>query len=144
MTAAMVLGQAATDTGSVVAFHPHLDTLGLVIALVLGYEFGLRKLAAGYAPRGEEPVGRLRRLAFYGGILLMFAVSSWPVHDIGERSLFMFHMVEHMTLALVVPLMLLWGTPWWLLRAVLLPILPVVRVLTKPIVALLLFNATLV
>ena len=142
MTAAL-LGQATLDTGSVVSFHFHLDSLALVAALVIGYEYGLRRLVAGYAPRGEEPVTTKQRLAFYAGIVLLFAVSSWPIHDIGERSLYMFHMIEHLTIALAVPPLLLWGTPWWLLRAVLLPVMPVVKLLTKPVVALFLFNATL-
>lgn len=140
---ALLLGQAGLDTASVTSFHFHLDSLALVTALVLGYEYGMRRLAAGYAPRGEEPVTTKQRLAFYAGIVLLFAVSSWPIHDIGERSLYMFHMVEHLTIALAVPPLLLWGTPWWLLRAVLLPVMPVVKILTKPIVALFLFNATL-
>ena len=52
-------------------------------------------------------------------------------------------MVEHLVLALGVPPALLKGTPWWLLRLLVRPILPVLRVATKPIVALITFNAVL-
>ena len=55
----------------------------------------------------------------------------------------MFHMMEHLTIALVAPPLLLGGMPWWLLRALIRPIMPVVKVLTKPLVALLLFNGWL-
>ena len=33
------------------------------------------------------------------------------MHDIGDQSLFLFHMIEHLLLALAVPPMLLLGTP---------------------------------
>lgn len=143
MVGAFFLGQATADSAAVVEWHPHFDTLGLVVAFVLFYEVGLRKLRAGYAPQGEPAVTRKQRWTFYAGVVALYVATSWPVHDIGERSLFMFHMVEHLTVALVVPPLVLWGIPWWLLRAALLPIMPVVRFLTKPVVAILLFNAML-
>jgi putative membrane protein len=127
----------------VTAFHLHLDVLGVIAALVFGYEFGIRRLSATHAPRGEIPVTRCHRIAFYAGVASLLVVSTWPVHDIGSGSLFMLHMVEHLVFGLVAPPLLLAGTPWWLLRAVLKPIMPLVRVLTKPLVALFLFNATL-
>lgn len=130
-------------TAEVLAYHVHLDVLLLMAVLGVGYELGIRHFAEVYAPRGEPAVGRFQRLLFYSGLGAMFVVSSWPLHDIGIGSLFMAHMVEHLALSLVAPPLLLWGTPWWLLRAVLRPVLPLVRNLTRPIVALLLFNATL-
>jgi len=143
MTAGFLLGQAAADTAAVTAWHLHPDTLGLVLALAVFYELGLRRLQSEYAPQGKAAVTTKQRVTFYSGVLLLFAVTSWPVHDIGEQSLFMFHMVEHLALALAVPPLVLWGIPWWLLRAALLPVMPAVRLLTKPVVALFLFNAML-
>jgi putative membrane protein len=134
---------AAANTSDVLAFHAHLDVLGMVAALVIGYEYGIRRLGHRLAPQGEEAVGRRQRLAFYSGAAVLFLVSSWPVHDIGERSLFVFHMAEHLGIALIGAPLVLVGTPWWLLRALLRPVLPVVRVLAKPLVALFLFNAVL-
>jgi putative membrane protein len=52
-------------------------------------------------------------------------------------------MWEHMVFGLIAPPLLLWGTPWWLIRVLVRPIMPIVRVVTKPIVALLIFNAML-
>ncbi len=131
------------STSDILAFHAHLDVLGLTIALVIGYEYGLRKLAATHAPRGEIAVTRRQRLFFYAGVVSLFVVSGWPVHDIGERSLFLFHMTEHLIIALTAAPLILLGTPWWLLRAVLRPVMPVVKVLAKPFVALFLFNGML-
>ena len=122
-------------------FHVHPDVVGVVVALVGFYDFGLTRLAERHAPRGEPAVTRRQIGWFATGIALFLAVEMWPFHDIAEGSLYSFHMVEHLVLALVVPPALLKGTPWWLLRLVVKPLLPVLRVLTRPIVALLLFNA---
>lgn len=137
------MNAAAASTSEVLRFHFHGDVFGLVLALAVAYEYGLRRLAAAYAPRGEEAVTRRQRIVFYTGLALLTVVRTWPIHDIGEQSLFFFHMIEHMTLSLLVPPLLLLGTPWWLLRLAVRPIMPLLRFLTRPIVALALFNATL-
>ena len=130
-------------TSDVLSFHAHFDVLGLVAALIVGYEYGLRRLATTLAPRGEIAVSRRQRIFFYAGVGMLFVVSTWPVHDIGERSLYLFHMAEHLGIALGAAPLIILGTPWWLLRAFLRPVLPVVKVLAKPIIALFLFNAVL-
>lgn len=137
-----ILGAAAT-TSEVVAVHIHWDVLGIVFGLGFGYHYAIKHLAGRYAPRGEPPVTNRQRTAWYSGVAAILIGSSWPVHDIGEGSLYLFHMLEHMLWAFVAPPLLLWGTPWWLMRLVTQPILPVLRILTKPIVALFVFNATL-
>lgn len=124
-------------------FHLHPDVIGFVAALVLGYEYGTRRLAALFRPVDEDGPTRRQRLAYHGAAALVLVVSTWPFHDIGESRLFVFHMAEHLTLGFVVPPLLLIGLPWWFLRALLRPVLPLVRLLTRPIVALVLFNATL-
>jgi len=136
---------AGTDArlGDIVEWHPHPAVLGVAAALLAGYFIGIRRLADRHAPRGEVAATGRQQGFFVAGVIMLLLVSSWPIHDIGEQSLFMFHMLEHLVLALAVPLLLLLGTPWWLLRALLRPVLPVVKVLTKPFVALFLFNATL-
>lgn len=127
----------------VVPFHIHFDVLGVLGAMVILYEYGLRRLAVLYAPRGEVAVTRQQRWLFYAGIFSLFVVSSWPFHDIGEQSLFLFHMGEHLVFGLIAPPLLLAGTPWWLIRLVVKPVLPALRVVTKPFVALALFNGML-
>ncbi len=136
-------GAVATSFSDVAAFHVHLDVLGIVVALAVGYEYAVRRLAADYAPRGEPAVTTRQRILFYSGLATLLIVSTWPLHDIGESSLFIFHMIEHLGISLIVPPLLLYGTPWWVTRMLVLPILPVMRILTKPLVALFLFNATL-
>lgn len=137
-----MLAVAAT-TAEVLSFHVHWDVIGLTAFLAVGYAYGIRRLAPLYAPRSEPAVTRRQQIAWYSGVALLFLVSGWPVHDIGSGSLFTFHMIEHMVMALVVPPLLLYGMPWWLLRRIVLPVLPVVRFLTKPLIALVVFNAVL-
>lgn len=124
-------------------FHIHLDVVGIVAALVVGYVYGVRRLAARHAPAGEPAVTGRQIAWFTGGVVLFLAVETWPLHDVATGSLFTAHMIEHMTLALLVPPMILNGTPWWLLRLVVKPVLPALRVLTRPLIALILFNAVL-
>jgi putative membrane protein len=134
---------ASASLGEVARFHLHLDVFGMVLALAIGFEYATRRLAEHYAPQGEVAVTRKQRVMFYSGLGTLMVVSTWPLHDIGESSLFMFHMVEHLGIALVAPPLLLYGTPWWLTRMLVRPILPVMRIIARPFVALFVFNATL-
>ena len=124
-------------------FHVHWDVFGLVVALSVGYFYGIRVLSRRHAPDSEPVVTRRQLAWFVGGLSLFLLVETWPVHDIGERSLFTFHMIEHLVLALLVPPALLKGTPSWLMRLAVKPILPLIRLLTRPVIAIVFFNAVL-
>lgn len=139
------LGAAVPPRVGLDAFpwHVHWDIVGVIAALVAAYAYGVTQMARRHAPQGEPAVTPRQVAWFAGGVVLFAAVETWPLHDIAEGSLFTVHMVEHMVLALLVPPMLLKGTPWWLLRLLVKPVLPVLRVLTKPVVALIFFNAVL-
>jgi len=66
------------------------------------------------------------------------------MHDIAEHYLFSFHMIQHLLLSLVFPPLILCGMPAWMLRYVLKPRgIGVARVLTKPLIALVAFNAVI-
>jgi putative membrane protein len=52
-------------------------------------------------------------------------------------------MVEHLVIALIVPPALLKGIPSWMLQLLVRPVMPLLRFATRPIVALLAFNAVL-
>jgi len=126
-----------------IPFHLHLDVLVVAAALIAGYELGIRILGPRYCPEDERPVTGWQRGLFYAGVMVLVLVSTWPIHDIAEGRLFLFHMIEHTALALIVPPMLFGGTPWWLMRAVVAPIMPVVKFITRPLIALVLFNGWL-
>lgn len=139
----MAVGYAPSTIDEVLAFHIHGEVVGLLAALVVYHVYGVRLLAPRLAPHGEPAVTSRQRFCYFAGVVLLGAVTSWPIHDIGDGSLFTFHMIEHMVIAFVAPPLLIAGTPWWLLRATVRPVMGVLRVLTKPLVALFLFNVTL-
>ncbi len=124
-------------------FHLHPEILGIVVAVVGGYIYGVRRLAPRLAPAGAPAVTGRQIAWFTSGMVLYLAFEAWPLHDIAEQSLYSVHMVQHLVLTFIVPPAILLGTPSWLVRHLVRPVLPVLRVLTRPIVALIIFNATL-
>ncbi len=125
----------------VLAWHPHYDVWAVVLALGFGYWHAVRRIAPRIVPAGEPAVSRGQVVSFVSGLALMWVVSDWPIHDLAEDSLFMFHMTEHMILGLAVPPLLLLGTPRWLARKVLAGrILPLLRALSRPVPAFTIFS----
>lgn len=96
--------------------HLHLDVLGTVLALGLGYFYAERRLRRLIAP-AARPASPGQWVMWYLGLLTMFIVSSWPLHDIGETALFSVHMVEHMVIVYVSAPLLLLGLPRWMADA---------------------------
>jgi len=127
------------------AWHAHPDLWALVFVLGFGYWYAntrLRPLSASASP------GPTRRQwwQWYLALGFMWAVTGWPVHDLAETSLFSLHMIEHMVLSLVVPPLLLMGTPRWLADLTLgrPAVARVLRPLARPVPAFIIFNATFV
>lgn len=123
------------------AWHPHYDLWALVAVLAIGYWYANVRIRAHLAPGSPGPAKR-QWWQWYGGLASMWLVSGYPIHDIGEQSLFTVHMFEHMILALVVPPLLLMGTPRWLADATIgrPGVLRWLRHPAKPIPAFFIFN----
>ncbi len=144
----MLLTSPALPTAdfSLADWHPHPDAWLLVAGLAAGYLFAISKLAPHAAPRGEPPVTRAQAASFLLGLMALWLASDWPVHEIAEDYLLSVHMTQHLLFSLVVPPLLLMGLPRWLLRMLLSPkpLRDVVRFVTKPLVALIVFNGVIV
>jgi putative membrane protein len=138
-----VIVDAPATTAEVLAFHLDLDVIAVVAVMLAIFHLGIRRLGPRLAPPGEAVVTRSQTIRYHVGVLVVLFVSGWPIGDIGVGSLFMAHMIEHLSLTFVVPPLLITGIPGWLLRTLLKPVLPVLRILAKPMVALFLFNAIL-
>ncbi|MCX5767670.1 MAG: cytochrome c oxidase assembly protein [Gemmatimonadetes bacterium] len=98
-------------------FSVHWSTVIGLAALQVLYEWRLRVHARGGASADETAgpsVGR--RASFTLGLLVMFVTLNGPLHDLSDYYLFSAHMVQHLILALMVPPLLLYGTPGWMLR----------------------------
>ena len=134
-----------TDFSDVVIFHPHYDVWALIAVLVGSYVFAIKRIGPLKVPSGSPVVTRRQIQLFTTAILLMWVVSDWPFHDIGENSMFTFHMIEHLVIALGVAPMLLMSIPRWMAQIILdFPLLTkVAKTLSHPAVAFTLFNVTL-
>jgi putative membrane protein len=120
-------------------FTTHWSTvLGLVALQALWI---LR--ARAHAP-AEKP-STFQAASFSTGLLVMFFALNGPVHDISDFYLFSGHMVQHLVLTIVVPPLLLLGTPGSMLRpALTIPIVNrVAKVITVPTTAFTIFNLVL-
>jgi putative membrane protein len=123
------------------AWHAHLDVWLLFGSIVAAYLVAVRRHERA---TGEAPVRRRTRL-FLAGVGVLMLGAGWPVHDLAERYLYVAHMTQHLLFSLVAPPLLIAGTPPWMLRRLLrnATVARVFRFLTRPLVALILFNAVL-
>jgi putative membrane protein len=107
---------------------------------------GLAVLACLYEWRARAADGQpVRRSGFYLGIATIFLSLNGPLHDLSDYYLFSAHMVQHLILTLVVPPLLIVGTPGWMLRPALENrfLARVARVLTRPMICFAVFNVVL-
>src|SRR5215207_11329070 len=94
--------------------------------------------------RRGTPVPLWRRLAFWSGILLVFAALASPIDAVGEDDLFLVHMLQHVMVGDLAPLCFVAGLTGPVLRPVLaLPVVDRLRVLAHPLVALPLWTVSL-
>ena len=100
---------------------------------------------AGTRPRPETRPSRAQRLSFYAGVALIFLSLNGPLHDLSDYYLFSAHMLQHLLLTLVLPPLLIHGTPGAMLRPLLRSpaVNAVARVVTKPHACFLIFNVVL-
>lgn len=126
-----------------IGWHAHPDVWALAVVLLGGYLLALRRWGPRHVSPGDRPATRGQITAFSVGVLTLLVAADWPVHELAEERLLSVHMVQHLLISLVVPPLLLAGTPGWLLRSLLRPrwLFAVVRQLARPLPALLLFNA---
>ncbi len=126
------------------AWHPHPDVWLLLAFLGGGYAWAVRKIGPTKVHAVERAVTGRQVAAFAAGLVTIWVAADWPVHDVAEGYLYSVHMVQHLLLSLVAPPLILVGTPAWLLRWVLgRRGLAVARFVTRPLIALVLFNAVI-
>ena len=128
-----------------IGWHPHPDVWLLVAVLAGGYWYALRRWGPHHVSPGDPPATRRQMISFFAGVLTIWVAADWPIHELSEERLLSVHMVQHLLITLVAPPLLLLGTPGWMLRSLLRPrwLLALVRTLSRPFPALLLFNAFL-
>ncbi|MGH9277421.1 MAG: cytochrome c oxidase assembly protein [Acidimicrobiales bacterium] len=124
-------------------WHFHPDVWALVLLLAGAYAFALRREKL---KTGRPSARRGQMVAFGLGVGALLVASEWPVHDLAEHYLYSVHMVQHLTMTLVVAPLLLLGTPAWLARRILSPkwLLRTVKAISRPVPNLVQANLVLV
>ncbi len=136
MHLALLLHPAQTLALDSWTIHPS-TVIGLT---ALGWLYFHRaRAAAGVGPSTAQ------RVAFVAGLVLLFLILNGPLHDLSDFYLFSGHMVQHLIMELIVPPLLIAGTPGWMLRPALQwPVVgALARRVTTPIMAFAIFNVTL-
>lgn len=123
-------------------FQPNVEVYVLVGFLIGAYTYMVRVIGPNAVGPGEQVVTRRQLRCFVGSMVILFAASTWPIHQIGEDYLYSAHMLQHMMLSYFLPPLVLLATPEWLLRVLVGDGLTyrVVRFFSKPVVAAVLFN----
>jgi putative membrane protein len=112
----------------------HLEVVVAVAALAGAYAAAWRAAGA----RGQPA----RVAAFMAALVALAGALNGPLHDLAEGGLFSAHMTQHLILTLIVPPLLLAGTPEFMADALLRPLLAraatrrVLGTLTRPLPAL--------
>lgn len=124
------------------SLHPTV-LLGVAVLAAL-YSWGIGPLRR--RRRLGPPVEGWRIACFTGGLVVMLASLNGPIHDLSDYYLFWVHMAQHLLLTMVLPPLLLAGTPGWLLEPLLRrpAVRGAARIVTHPVVAVALFTGSLV
>ncbi len=122
-------------------WHVHPEVWLLFGSIIAAYLIA----ASRHARESGESVDRRRARFFLAGMGVLWIGADWPIHDLAEGYLYLMHMTQHLLFALIAPPLLIAGMPVWLLRRYLRsrPVATAFGFLTKPLVALILFNAAL-
>ncbi len=123
-------------------FQPNPEVYLLVTFLIAAYVYVIRVIGPRAVPAGQPVVTRTNVWCFGGAMVLLFAASTWPIHQIGEDYLYSVHMLQHMMLSYFMPPLVLLATPMWFLRLLIGTgrTWRIVKFMTKPVVAAVVFN----
>jgi len=124
-------------------WQPHVS-----VWLLLGYVWAAYVIAVVRHHKDapfEDPAWKRKARLFSVGMAVLWVGADWPIHDLAEHYLYSIHMLQHLLFSMVAAPFLVAGTPPWLIRLVLRPrpLFRAFRFLTRPLVALILFNAVL-
>jgi putative membrane protein len=123
-------------------FQANPEVYLLVTFLIGAYVYSMRVIGPRAVPEGQPIVTRTNVGCFAGAMVLLFAASTWPIHQMAEDYLYSAHMLQHMMLSYFMPPLVLLATPTWLLRLIVGTgrAWRVVQFMTKPVVAAVVFN----
>ena len=121
-------------------FSVHWSTVIGCVALAGWYEWNARAAARNPASGGAPTQGQ--RARFIAGLVIMLLSLNGPLHDLSDTFLFSAHMVQHLVLTLIVPPLLIAGTPASFFRRALRSpaVARVAQVISRPVFCFAAFN----
>ena len=133
----------SVDSFSWLIFHWHADLYSGIFLTAGIYLIFIGPLKRKLVDPGMGDVSKSQVVSFILGLFILLFALSGPIHELADNYLFGAHMGQHVLITLVVPPLLLFGTPGWLIRPVIRYriIAKIGRVATKPVVAIIIFNA---
>jgi putative membrane protein len=118
----------------------------LIGAIGVTYAFALQRLPPARFAGDDRPTTRSEMALFVLGLLALWIAADWPVGLLAAGYLLSARTVQYLLFVLVGPPLMLLGTPRWLLRRLTRPraAFRLARLLTRPLLPLLLYNVVLV
>jgi putative membrane protein len=127
--------------------HPFTQFNWLTWSIHPSTVIGLAALAALYLWRArstdaEHPLSVARKISFFSALLVIFGSLNGPIHDLSDTYLFSAHMVQHLLLTMLMPPLIIYGVPGWMLRPLLRnrTVLAIAQRVTKPVACFVIFN----
>ncbi len=137
---------AARDVAWTWSWQAYPGVWLFVLGIGAGFFLTIRRLAPRHAPPGQLPLRRGQAGWFVGGLVMLWVATDWPIGALGAGYLLTVHTAQWILYTLVVPPLLLLGIPAWLPLAA----APgsrtgrLLRLLARPVVALLITDAILI
>ncbi len=124
------------------SWRAHPEVWLLVASVAGAYWYGVSRIGR----RVGERITRRQLVAFTAALVILWASSDWPVHDVAENRLYAVHMVQHLFLTMVMPALFLLSVPTWLARLAVGDgrFYRVVRTAAAPVLATVMYNALVV
>jgi len=127
--------------------HPFTQFNWLTWSVHPSTVIGLAALGALYlwqarSADAEHPLSVARKISFFSALLVIFGSLNGPIHDLSDTYLFSAHMVQHLLLTMLMPPLIIYGVPGWMLRPLLRnrTVFAIARRVTKPIACFVIFN----
>jgi putative membrane protein len=127
--------------------HPFTQFNWLTWSIHPSTVIGLAALAGLYVWRArstdaEHPLSVARKISFFSALLVIFGSLNGPIHDLSDTYLFSAHMVQHLLLTMLMPPLIIYGVPGWMLRPLLRnrTVLAIAQRVTKPVACFVIFN----
>jgi putative membrane protein len=137
-------GAGLTQGANPWAFEAHPEVWLLVGGIIALSIYAVRRIGPLVVPAGQPVFTVAQKRYFIAGMALLWLAADWPIHDLAENYLYSVHMFQHLIIAFIVPPLLLLAMPEWLARLLFFDgglSSRILRFLTKPVVAGVLFNA---